>query len=158
MTAEISNSATRKLLNNCMNGVIVLRIIKCMSLSMLVSSLLLRMFSLGISLAVLNARKMVSLYCLSFFVFNQREGRRSHNKKANMEFLLWLSRLRTQHSVRGDAGLIPGLAQWIMDPALPKAVEPVTAMAWIWCGCGCGVGSNCSSEKKLTLQYNTTLL
>ena len=54
-----------------MNGVIVLKIIKCMQLSILFSSILLGMFSLGISLVVLNARKMFSLYLL----FCQREGR-----------------------------------------------------------------------------------
>ena len=34
------------------------------------------------------------------------------------EFLLWLRRLRTQHSVCGDVGLIPNLAHWVKDPAL----------------------------------------
>ena len=28
---------------------------------------------------------------------------------------MWLSRLRTQHSVSEDVGLIPGLAQWVKD-------------------------------------------
>ena len=32
------------------------------------------------------------------------------------EFLLWLSGLRTQHSVHEDTGLIPGLTQWVKDP------------------------------------------
>ena len=40
-----------------------------------------------------------------------------------LEFPLWLSRLRTHHSVREDVGLIPGLAQSVKDPAL----------LWLWC-------------------------
>ena len=33
------------------------------------------------------------------------------------EFTLWLSRLRSQHSVHEDAGSVPGLAHWVKDPA-----------------------------------------
>ena len=33
--------------------------------------------------------------------------------KNNLEFLLWLSGLRFQHSVCKDASLVPGLSQWV---------------------------------------------
>ena len=35
-----------------------------------------------------------------------------------LEFLLWLSGLRTQHSLHEVVGLIPGLTQWVKGPAL----------------------------------------
>ena len=38
------------------------------------------------------------------------------------EFPLWLSGLRTQHSVHRDVGLVPGLAQWDKDLGLPQAL------------------------------------
>ena len=37
------------------------------------------------------------------------------NKKGYLEFLFWLSELRTLHNVHKDAGLISGLAQWFKD-------------------------------------------
>ena len=36
------------------------------------------------------------------------------------EFPLWLSGLRTRHSVPEDVGLIPGPSQWVKDLILPK--------------------------------------
>ena len=37
------------------------------------------------------------------------------------EFLLWLSKLKTLHSLREDVGLIPGLTQWSKDLVLLEA-------------------------------------
>ena len=39
--------------------------------------------------------------------------------KTTQELLLQLSGLRSKHSVCDDAGLLPGLAQWVKDPVLP---------------------------------------
>ena len=60
---------------------------------------------------------------------------------------MWLSGLRTQHSIREDAGSIPGLSQRLKDLALPCVVVlQVTDVAPSWRGCGCGIGSSCSSN------------
>ena len=51
-------------------------------------------------------------------------------------------RLINPTRIQGDVSLIPGLDQWVKDPALLRAVVEVTDAAQIWCCCccGCGVG------------------
>ena len=67
------------------------------------------------------------------------------------EFLWWLRGLRTHHSVHADVGLIPGLAWWVKDPALPQMVVHVSDVAWIQDCHGCSIGLRCSFNSTHTL-------
>ena len=73
-------------------------------------------------------------------------------KMSSVEFLLWLSRLRTQHSAHEVVGSIPGLTQCVKDPALPQGTAQVADVAWMWCCCGCGVG------RQLQLSFDPSLV
>ena len=48
--------------------------------------------------------------------------------------------VKNSTSICEDASLIPGLNQWVKDPALLQAVAQVEDAAQIWCCCGFGVG------------------
>ena len=61
------------------------------------------------------------------------------SKKAK-EFLLWLNGLRTRPHVHEDAGLIPGLTQWVKCPLLPQAAVLAEDATRIPSCCGCGLG------------------
>ena len=56
-----------------------------------------------------------------------------------MEFTLWFSGLRTRHSVHENAGLIPGLTQWVKNLVLLQVAALVTDMAHHIQLC-CGIG------------------
>ena len=63
-----------------------------------------------------------------------------HNQNKCQGVPLVAQRVRTQHNVHEDSGLIPGLNRWVKDPVLPQAVVQGTDAAqiwrwllWVWC-------------------------
>ena len=61
---------------------------------------------------------------------------------------MWLSRLRTQHSVWKDVGWIPGLIQWVKDRELLRAGKWAPDGAQICLGVGGGAAKKKKKKKK----------
>ena len=68
---------------------------------------------------------------------------------------LWVSGLRTLHSVCEDAGWIPGLPEVVKDPTEPHAMAQVRDAVQFRCRQGYGVGFSCSSD--LTPSLRTSM-
>ena len=56
---------------------------------------------------------------LTILILVMASGMHTNVRTHQIGVPVWLSRLGHQQSVREDAGSIPGLAQWVMDLALP---------------------------------------
>lgn len=62
-----------------------------------------------------DSSRLPSQYLLNTMLgtLDTEKSKKETQKKKNLKLPRWLSGLRPQHSVREDAGLTPGLAQWV---------------------------------------------
>ena len=63
--------------------------------------------------------KRVCMRCIWILPFHGNFWEKKFLKKSALEFLSWLSCYVNLTSIHEDVGSIPGLAQWVKDPAFP---------------------------------------
>ena len=86
---------------------------------------------------------------------SQKKKKKKKKKKRKIEELLCLSRLKTEHSIHEDKGLIPGLTQWFKDPVLHKLWH--RSQMWLRSGIVVAVVLACSYSSDSTPSLGTSI-